>query len=404
VNSLDDVLNDPSWQRLLDAARRKLERTGGELSGSVGLSKPTDAERRVIIGITGRHRSAEVASLKVELAEVDQAIWNAHHVSLLTALARRDGPVRDRAAERADEALARAAALSEAERRCRNHRAEPWFAQWQEQLATDGTVTRLVRRGELQLVALAAEVLNRLPGNNIPLPMLAEWATGNTKALAGTPLATLVLRALALRDGVPAPGSRADQRARWEAAGVIMDDLASQVLVLNLKARENTVVADWLGDAASFGIPYRLTLHQLSIDPLTPAGKDIFVCENPAVLRAAAGELAESCAPLICTEGQPSAAFHKLLTAAKGTVHWRGDFDWTGLRTTAMARERYSAQPWRMSHDDYLAALESGDSEPLKGAAAASPWEPGLAAAMAEHGRAVMEERLIPDLLQDLAS
>jgi uncharacterized protein (TIGR02679 family) len=147
-----------------------------------------------------------------------------------------------------------------------------------------------------------------------------------------------------------------------------------------------------------------LTLHQLSIDPLTPAGKDIFVCENPAVLRAAAGELAESCAPLICTEGQPSAAFHKLLTAAKGTVHWRGDFDWTGLRTTAMARERYSAQPWRMSHDDYLAALESGDSEPLKGAAAASPWEPGLAAAMAEHGRAVMEERLIPDLLQDLAS
>lgn len=129
---------------------------------------------------------------------------------------------------------------------------------------------------------------------------------------------------------------------------------------------------------------------------------DIYVCENPAVLHAAAAELGETCAPLICTEGQPSAACHKAPTAALGNIHWRSDFDWTGLRTTATAIDRYDATPWRMSSADYLAALETGDSEPLKGTAATSPWEPRLAEQMAGHGRAVVEERLIPALVADL--
>jgi hypothetical protein len=51
---IDELLADPGWQRLLAAARRKLERTQGELTGSVGIAKPAEAERRVVIGITGR--------------------------------------------------------------------------------------------------------------------------------------------------------------------------------------------------------------------------------------------------------------------------------------------------------------------------------------------------------------
>lgn len=34
------------------------------------------------------------------------------------------------------------------------------------------------------------------------------------------------------------------------------------------------------------------------------------------------------------------------------------------------------AATWRMSTADYLAALEMGDSEPLRSAVATSPWEP----------------------------
>ena len=47
---------EPGWERLLVAARRSLERTGGRLDGRIGLADPTDAERRVVIGLTGRHR------------------------------------------------------------------------------------------------------------------------------------------------------------------------------------------------------------------------------------------------------------------------------------------------------------------------------------------------------------
>lgn len=220
--ALDRLLHDPGWRRLLAAARRKLERTSGELTGTIGLGDPTDAERRVVIGITGRHRSADVRTLRVDLTELDRALGDCCGAGLLAVLARQGGPVRDRAAEHADEAETRTDALAQARSRCPRHRDEQWFTTWLDGMAEDGTATRLLRRGEADQLAWAAQVLNHLPEAGTPLPVLAERATGNTKALTGTPLATLVLRALALRGGVPAPTGRAEARARWEAAGVIV--------------------------------------------------------------------------------------------------------------------------------------------------------------------------------------
>ena len=55
-----------------------------------------------------------------------------------------------------------------------------------------------------------------------------------------------------------------------------------------------------------------------------------------------------------------------------------------------------------MSAEDYAAGLVGGDSEPLKGPPAGSGWDPGLAERMRSAGRAVMEERLVPELLSDL--
>ena len=83
---------------------------------------------------------------------------------------------------------------------------------------------------------------------------------------------------------------------------------------------------------------------------------------------------------------------------------WRGanDFDWTGLRITAAAVDRVGARPWRMGEADYAAAVVAGDTEPLRGTPAPSPWDPPLAASLAANGRSVMEERLIAELLADL--
>ena len=101
------------------------------------------------------------------------------------------------------------------------------------------------------------------------------------------------------------------------------------------------------------------------------------MCENPAVLRAAAARLGPRSAPLVCSEGVPSTACWRLLGAAAGTdVLWRNDFDWAGLRITGAAVHRVAARPWRMGEADYAAALATGDSEPLRGAAGPEPLGP----------------------------
>lgn len=391
---------EPGWDRLLAAARRSLERTGGRLEGRVGLTDPTDAERRVVIGLTGRHRLPGTGRLTVTLAEIDAGLRRTGGEPLAELLARTGPPLRDRPAERAAEAAGRAAALASVHSDV--HGDAEWFAAWRAGLAADGTLTRLVRRGEPHVAAQAAAVLDRLPADATPLPVLAEDVTGDPKALSGSTLAQLVLRALALRDDVPVPSRAEDRRALWDSAGVVVDDLASQVLVLNLPA-DGDGPAAWLTDAAARGIPLRVTLQQLTVLPVRPRAERVYVCENPAVLRAAAARLGPHGAPLVCSEGVPSTACWRLLEAARDAeVLWRNDFDWAGLRITGAAVQRVRARPWRMGAADYTAALAAGDSEPLRGTAAPSPWDPGLATALATAGRSVMEERLIPQLLTDL--
>ncbi|MFE0732560.1 TIGR02679 family protein [Streptomyces antibioticus] len=409
-----EELRGEGWTRLLAAARRRLERTGGALDGDIGLTGPSEAERRTVIGVTGRYRPETVKRLAVPLRDLEGYLYGRYGTGLLQTLGRLHGALRDRPAERADEQSRREQALTSAH--SSRLAGQGWFAVWLDRIAADGTLTRLVRRGDVSLLDAAVRVLERLAGDRLPahppavlpLPVLAEWATGDTKALVpGAPLEQLVLRALAQRagDGTAVPRDRAGRRALWESAGAIADDLASQVLVLNIGAEGDTVVCDWLRDATDFGIPFRLTLHQLATDPVVPAARTIFVCENPAVLRAAAGELQDTAAALVCTEGVPSAACHRLLgdaVRAGARLHWRADFDWTGLRITADAVARHGAHPWRMTAADYTVALGEGESTPLAGPPAASPWGPALALAMEASGSAVMEERLLPALLSDL--
>jgi hypothetical protein len=103
----------------------------------------------------------------------------------------------------------------------------------------------------------------------------------------------------------------------------LADDLASRVLVLNLPA-EGEGLGEWLTGAARYGTPFQVTLHQLDAHPIQVFCPQIFVCENPAVLRRACAELGPACPPLVCTEGRPSGAFHRLagLVVGAGAELW----------------------------------------------------------------------------------
>jgi uncharacterized protein (TIGR02679 family) len=403
VERIHAVLGGEDLAWLVERLRDRITR-GRPLTGTVTLVKASAAERAALARLLGRvagrgdSLSLRLADLEAEIVEAGVAPGLRAAVEVLT------GPLRDLVAERNAEQDRLEAAVTMLHKGV--HSGADWYDLWVESLVADGTLRRLVRRGEQLLARQAAAVLGRLPADGaLALPVLAEHAVGDTKALSRTPLARLVLRALAIRAGTTAPRDQVAARALWHSAGVVPDDLASQVLVLNLRCRERHVVACWLADAADVAIPMRLTLHQLGLYPLTPVGPQLFVCENPAVLRTAAAELGGNSAPLMCTEGVPSAACLRLLDSAAAAgveIHWHADLDWTGLRTTAEGVRRVGAQPWRMSSADYLAGLQRGESEPLTGSPAASPWEAALAEQLTRHGRAVMEERVLPDLIVDL--
>lgn len=399
----------PEFRRLLGQARRALERTGGDLSGSVSLSHPDDAERKAIIGITGQYRHERTNRIAVRLAELDRAIRETTGRGLPELLAELGGPLRDRPAMRNVRAGARDAAIREAETSSL-FLSGAWYRDWLAEIGRDGTLTKLINTGEQARLGQAVRVLEYLAGRQhapVLLPALAAEVTGDTKALNhGTLLSTLVLRALAVKTGMGRPRTAGERRALWEASEVVVDDLASRVLVLNLRA-EGVGLAEWLVGAARHGVPFYITLHQLMTLPLTIRGAVVYVCENPAVLRHATAELGAESAPLLCTEGRPSAAFHQLADAVVGgggELRYHGDFDWPGLAIASAVMRRHGAKPWRLSARDYLAGIRlHAEHVLLSGTPQPTPWDPELSRAMVATGRVLFEESVANDLIEDLS-
>lgn len=407
LDRLRQVLGKPELRRLVGRLASRIAFGRPVETGTVTLTDAGERERFAVASLLGRH-VGQGASVSVPLDTLAVSLRNAGLAPTveLAVEALVDHPIPRRAALAAEQEQAREEAYLAAWGG--RHTGEGWYLEWAWELKQDGTLTRLLRRHQGELIGAAARVLDRLPSDPLcTLPVLAELATGDTKALSGTPLATLVLRALAKRETVEPPSTAAERRRLWESAGVVSDDLSSQVLLLNLPTDPSvSALARWVSDAAAVGVPFRVTLHQLREMPLPFRGKLLYVCENPAVLRAAVAELGPSSAPLVCTEGVPSLACDAVLRAAADSgaaIRWRGDFDWTGVRTTTRAIERYGATPWRMGLADYDGALKRGESEPLRGPRVPTPWDEDLSGLMSDHSRAVMEERLLPHLLTDLA-
>lgn len=403
---LDALLGGVEMMWLRRRVRDRLER-GGTLTGVVTLTDPTDDERAAVDRLLGR-RPSTGDSVTVSLDEVDELLRRAGICEgLPSAVEVLDGPIADRAARERAERRAWQEALTSIDPNALGD----WGEAWLDELVRSGVLRRLATDATDAgaLLRDAATVLTGLPTDAVERPRLAAELLGDSHALDDDrPLSTLVLKGLQHRhhdDGGPLPTGE-ERRTLWAAAGVLVGELASTVLVHGLRPTGDGLTDRMLTAHAAAAEPVRLTLRQLVRHPpqLTwEHDRAVFVCENPAVVSAAATRHGATCAPLVCTEGHPSAAAQTLLTQlahAGARLAYHGDFDWPGLVIGNLMIERFGATPWRFSSADYATAP---DGPPLTGRAIQPAWDRDLADRMATRGVAVHEEQVLADLLADLA-
>lgn len=336
----------PGPRKVLAVARRRLE-AGHGLGGSplrVNLTPDERVEVGRLLGTTwvrsGRAVGASalaraVGSLGADVTEL---------------LAATGGPVQNLQADRAASKLQ---ALAERERAAQvlvdagvpAGTAGAWLSRRGLPAAGRGELLNLAER--------CARVWRLLPapgGGRMLLTVLAASALDNPHALdRGSLVATALLRLL---DHEP-PGSADAWRRAWNEHGIECDPVSSRVLVMNLRLR---------GDAACVRLteaagpePFWLTWRSLS-GTFRAQDPEVFVCENPSVLIAAADELGSQSLPLICTNGRPSAAAMRLLTGlaeAGAVLHVRADDDPAGQEiVSGIMKAIPGARLWRFALRD----------------------------------------------------
>ncbi|MDP1610526.1 MAG: TIGR02679 family protein [Sulfuritalea sp.] len=394
-------------EALVELRRRLRQRYERGTSGGVfRLNGLNEAERAALASLLGRPpRLAE--SMTLDITALDVALRHAGiAASLRDGLERLDGPLVDRAAERAAMQM-----------------------QWDSLRAVDRDarlaallayprgmvlVKRLARSpsAAVHLLDAAQAVLRALPAAGIPRSRLAAEVLGDAHGLdQGRPTASLVLAALRREStGAEAQtetdGSEAADeslRAVWAGAGVLVNELARPALFLNLP------MAEGQAGGMKSGEPAYVSLRALLRAPpaWAVAGRDIHVCENPNLVAIAADTLGSRCTPLTCTDGMPGAAQRTLLlqlAQAGAFLHYHGDFDWAGLRIGNWVMRTCGARPWRYGTADYLAAVRAVPvhARALGPDSVAADWDADLASAMRARAQAVDEEAVAAALMPDL--
>jgi uncharacterized protein (TIGR02679 family) len=417
---LTRLLGDPALEWLLDRVRRRIE-LGQPLARPATLNGASAGQRDAVERLLGRRPRAG-RTLTVSLSDLDQLLRRSrlHGDGLAAAVLLLTGPVAVRAEARAAERDAweqAFAGLSNAALR----RAE--LASWLERLRSTGVVKRLApdpvaARGLLDRLA---PIVDSLPVAGEALGSFAARVAGGAHALdEGEPLGTLALGAARALAGIEPPGpdesAAESRREAWAAVGLLSDELSNVVLTLGLPGDDETGTGRMLALAKSSGQPLWLTLRQLVRDPPRSAqpsrrelaGQAVHACENPAIVALAADRLGSRCAPLVCVNGQPSAATMLLLRSLVGAgaqlLH-HGDFDWGGVRIGNVLHARLPVAPWQFDRDAYLRASEAHpSSSPLTGDPVGARWDPALSGEMRRAGRRIEEELVADELLADLES
>jgi len=415
---LQRLLGGPALAALRQRLRRCFERAdAGAAPSSLRLSHLDPVEYTTLCQLTGCP-SRMARSMTLDITDLDARLSAAGLASSLKeALEQLDGPIIAKA-ELRKKLSAQWSTLVD------STKGSPLLRAWLQNTVTAmPLLKRLGRHPEraAQLLTAADAVLRRLPAEGLPRSQLAAETLGDAHALdIGRPVATLVLSAwrqhertgsiLSLVDeAITEPDAQSSGNAEehlrevWSRAGVLVNELARPALILNLPSVPD-ILRTWLP-----GEPAYLSLRQLLRRPSAwqVAGHKVYVCENPNLVAIAAEHLGANSAPLVCTDGMPSAAQRILLdqlTSAGAHLYYHGDYDWPGIGIGNHVLRAWQATPWRFGHSDYLAAVKVAPARPrdLQIPGVEALWDNELRTTMETYGLAVPEEAVAGSLLDDL--
>ncbi|MBI3462343.1 MAG: TIGR02679 family protein [Planctomycetes bacterium] len=391
---------------LLERLRQRLE-NGQPLRGSIKLNAATLAQRDAIDRLLGRPPSRG-RSLVVGLDQLEATLRQAELcANLAEGVEAVLGPVKNLRAVRAEADERWRQLWSDARQRgsCTEQ-----HDRWLTDLQTSGLLRRLSRNNiesARMLLEQAGRVIEALPACGVPLAEFSAVLLGDSHALDhGSPVGTLVMRAIADQAGMRDEIDAEARRDAWASVGVLLDELSFPVLTLNLKGDPESLTGRSLNLHAAAGEPCRLTVRQLLRHPpqldAAAVGRSVYVCENPTIVAAVANRLGARSAPLVCIDGYPRTASRVLLNrlAASGVqLHYHGDFDWSGIQIANLVISRHGAKAWRFDSTSYQ-SYDGGLL--LEGSPVVASWDALLMPAMLDSGRAIHEEQVLQDLLVDL--
>lgn len=425
-----EMLSHPDLAQLWRTLAARLERNGLRPSGVVKAKLTDEAADRLggLLSTTVKPGPA----VRIDLAQLDSAFrTSVAATGLAPAVAALTGtPLHDRLAAERQQQDERVQMWTEIDSAIADAglATASWVPQWQDSLRQAGILTRAGVATAAEQAKIAVAALGLLADTTVPdlhaagtgvadpvdaarsweLGQLAAAVSGDAHGLDDDRLAAaLTLKALAVAAGTPSPRTAAERRTAWSAAGVSPDSVSGTAIVYGLRPPGDDAWSLMMRARADLGLVTHLTVLELAGLPdgvaLVPPGCAVWVCENPQVLQAAARS--GIAATVVCLLGNPSSAGSMLirhLVAGGASPFYHGDYDWPGV---AIAGRLIAAGciPWRMSADDYRAAVSADATRlPLSGEPVRTAWDPDLSRVMATANVAVHEEALLSLLLADL--
>ncbi|NUK32293.1 DUF2399 domain-containing protein [Streptomyces lunaelactis] len=334
--------------KVIAEVRRRLEARGA-VSGDINVQL-TEAERREIGKLLGL--KWVTSGKNVTVAALEKAL--AARSTTLLLLAQSLGSLDDHRADRARKTAARQEELEAAADTLMAVGVPEPVARWFIKLRRRPKPGTGALHSHMQQVATVWMHLPEADEQPLSLAVFAAETTDDPHALdkdtdLGRAVA-LLITAVTLHQAEPtadlstriAPGTITASetwRSLWESRGVVCDQVSSVVLCLNLPLVGATPAAILATAAASCGEPIWLTHRSLTGEWAPKAGLGtVYVCENPAIVEAAADRFGADCAPVVCTYGWPSSAAITLLQGLEQAgvqLLVRADDDAAGQKITA---------------------------------------------------------------------